>query len=116
MNTLPNSFLDAIDSAFTQIRDQIELNEGMVEGELAIIRNGQGSNVAPPLACEEGVDDLIEALRNHAAVEWQEIRSTIEMALVRGRAEGAAWAMSTIAGGISEWAVEAGIAQDHEHL
>jgi hypothetical protein len=116
MNALPITFLDAMDSAFTTIRDQIELNEVMVEGELSIIREGKHPDAVSTPVGDEGADDLINALRDHAAVEWQEIHSTIEMALVRGRAEGAAWAMSAIASGISDWVSQAEFNEDHEHL
>ena len=106
MSDLPASFLDAIDSAFSVIRDQIELNEVMVEGELAIIKEGRHPEAVLAPASDEGTDDLIDALRNHAAVEWQEVHSTIEMALIRGRAEGASWAMSMVAERIGEWAAQ----------
>ena len=106
MSDLPASFLDAIDSALSLIRDQIELNEVMVEGELSIIKEGRRPEAALAVSSDEGADDLIDALRNHGAVEWQEVHSTIEMALVRGRAEGASWAMSIIAERIGEWAAQ----------
>jgi hypothetical protein len=103
MKDSSNSLLEQLEAAFSRIRDQIELNEVMVEGELAIIKEYARPGVVFAPIADEGADDLIEALRNHQSAEWQEVHSTIEMALVRGRAEGASHAMNEIASAVQKW-------------
>ncbi|WAC19037.1 hypothetical protein OVA24_17560 [Luteolibacter sp. SL250] len=97
------SLLLELESAFSKVRDLIELNEALVEGEVATIKECTRGDAIFTDPSGEGSIDLIDALRNQRSVEWEDVTSTIEMALIRGRAEGASSAVWEISVAVQNW-------------